>query len=107
MAESHARSRHEDKADVTEQELFAAANRMIHDYLTGRLPRADAGHLIDELERLLERRYPNPDRINCLDMKTMTQLTSGGHISESDLMHVNKCAPCFRECADLLNRKMS
>src|SRR6266481_2510251 len=106
MAESHVRSQYEDRADVTKQELFAAPSRIIQNYLTGRLPRADAGHLIDELEHLLERRHPNPDRIDCLGVELLTQLTSGGRISESALVHVKRCAPCFRQCADLLNRKI-
>ena len=106
MAGSHARSHHEDKADVTEQELFAAANGIIQDYLTGKLHRSDTGHLIDALERLIEQRYPNPEKIDCLSSEFLTQLTNGGRVSESTLAHIKTCAPCFRKCTDLLNRKI-
>jgi len=106
MVERHAHSQHEDKAEVTEQELSAAAHRMIQDYLAGRLSRVDAGHLINELEHLLELLHSNPDRISCPGMELLTRLTNGGHVSESNLLHVKRCAQCFRECTELLNRKL-
>ena len=104
MTGSHARSHHEVKADITEQELFAAANGMIQEYLTGKLHRSETGHLIEAFERLIEQHYPNPDKIDCPTTEYLIQLTNGSGVSELAIAHVKRCAPCFRRCTDLLNR---
>jgi hypothetical protein len=105
MSGSQARSHHEDKADVTERDLFAAVSKMIHSYLTGDLRRAETGHFVDELQRLIEERYPNPGQLDCPNIEYLVQLTSGSNVCESTIEHVTRCAPCFRKCADLLDRK--
>jgi len=105
MTGSQARSHHEQRAGIAEQDLFAAANEMIQGYLTGRLHRSDTGHLIDELQRLIEERYPNPERLGCPNTEHLAQLTSGRCGCESTIAHVKKCAPCFRKCSDLLHGK--
>lgn len=106
MAGSHARSHHEDRSDVTEQELFAAANGIIDDYLTGKLHRSESGHLMETFERLIEQCYPNPEKIDCPTTEYLIQLTNGSGVSELVIAHVKRCAPCFRRCTDLLTREI-
>src|SRR5260370_41189151 len=67
-------SRHEEKAGVTEREL------------------------IEALERVVRKDYPNPERIGCPGKKVLRQAaTSATRVPQSVLDHFAKCAPCLKE----------
>ena len=67
-------SRHEEKAGVTEREL------------------------IEALERVVRKDYPNPERIGCPGEKVLRQAaTSPKRPLRSVLDHIAKCAPCMKE----------
>jgi hypothetical protein len=74
-------SHHEEKAGVAEQEL------------------------IEALERVVRKDYPNPERIGCPSKKVLKQAAaSPKRPLRAVLDHIAKCAPCMKEY-DRLRRK--
>jgi len=67
-------SSHEEKAGVTEQEL------------------------IEALEKIVRKHYPNPERIGCPGKKALRDLAASARTDLKPILdHVVKCAPCLKK----------
>src|SRR5205807_7739531 len=91
MKEMKSHSYNELKAGVTEQELIRAAEQMINDYLLGDIPRSEVATLVEQLERLVREKYPNPAGTGCPKPQTLRERKAG------NIDHIKKCWPCLEE----------
>jgi hypothetical protein len=59
--------------------------------------------LIDALEVIMHRDFPNPHRIGCPAYDSLTHPAAGIGDAQSALVvaHVRRCAPCFDELKEL------
>jgi hypothetical protein len=59
--------------------------------------------LIDALETIVHRDFPNPQRIGCPERDSLVGLAEcrTGPQSALALAHIRRCAPCFDEVREL------
>ena len=59
--------------------------------------------LIDALENLVHRDFPNPQRVGCPGRDSLASLAAchGNAQSTVVLAHIRQCAPCFDELKEL------
>ncbi len=58
----------------------------------------DDGKFKDDIDEVLSRANPNPDRVGCLSRETLVELARCAQpIGDPAYEHLLKCSPCYRE----------
>ena len=62
--------------------------------------------LIDALERVVHRDFPNPQRIDCPGSDVLLKLVTESEQAQflSVLAHIRRCAPCFDELREIRSK---
>jgi hypothetical protein len=62
--------------------------------------------LIDALEAIVHRDFPNPQRVGCPGRDSLVGLAACRRDAQSGLIlaHIRQCAPCFDELKELRRR---
>lgn len=56
----------------------------------------------DDIDEVLSRANPNPERIGCLSRETMIELARGARpLGDPAYEHLAKCSPCYQEFRSL------